>query len=72
MAGKPNLPSRRARLSLLQFRKKPRLPEAGRLMLAVRLDVATAAFTVDAERPSPFCREYSRRLTRPAARYQEA
>lgn len=47
-------------LSPLQYQKHLRLQEARRLMLAERLDAATAAFQVGYESPSQFSREYSR------------
>jgi AraC-like DNA-binding protein len=47
-------------LSPLQYQKQLRLQEARRLMLAERLDAATAAFQVGYESPSQFSREYSR------------
>lgn len=47
-------------LSPLQYQKQLRLQEARRLMLAERMDAATAAFQVGYESPSQFSREYSR------------
>ncbi len=47
-------------LSPLQYQKQMRLQEARRLMLAERLDAATAAFHVGYESPSQFSREYKR------------
>jgi transcriptional regulator GlxA family with amidase domain len=47
-------------LSPLQYQKQLRLQEARRLMLAERLDAATAAFEVGYESPSQFSREYNR------------
>lgn len=47
-------------LSPLQFQKQLRLQEARRLMLAERLDAATASFQVGYESPSQFSREYGR------------
>ncbi len=47
-------------LSPLQFQKQLRLQEARRLMLAERMDAATAAFQVGYESPSQFSREYNR------------
>jgi len=44
----------------LQYQKWLRLHEARRLMLAERLNTATAAFQVGYESPSQFSREYSR------------
>lgn len=47
-------------LSPLQYQKQLRLQEARRLMVAERLDAATAAFQVGYESPSQFSREYRR------------
>ena len=47
-------------ISPLQFQKQLRLQEARRLMLAERLDAASAAFQVGYESPSQFSREYNR------------
>jgi len=47
-------------LSPLRYQKQLRLQEARRLMLAERMDAATAAFQVGYESPSQFSREYSR------------
>lgn len=47
-------------MSPLQYQKWLRLQEARRLMLAERLDAASAAFRVGYESPSQFSREYSR------------
>jgi AraC-like DNA-binding protein len=47
-------------LSPLQFQKQLRLQEARRLMLAERMDAATAGFQVGYESPSQFSREYNR------------
>ena len=47
-------------LSPLQFQKQLRLQEARRLMLAERMDAASAAFQVGYESPSQFSREYNR------------
>lgn len=55
-------------LSPLQYQKQLRLQEARRLMLAERLDAATAAFQVGYESPSQFSREYSRMFGAPPLR----
>ncbi|HRY16189.1 MAG: AraC family transcriptional regulator [Candidatus Competibacteraceae bacterium] len=55
-------------LSPLQYQKQLRLQEARRLMLAERLDAATAAFQVGYESPSQFSREYSRLFGAPPLR----
>jgi AraC-like DNA-binding protein len=55
-------------LSPLQFQKQLRLQEARRLMLAERLDAATAAFRVGYESPSQFSREYNRQFGAPPLR----
>lgn len=55
-------------MSPLQYQKTLRLQEARRLMLAERLDAATAAFQVGYESPSQFSREYSRRFGAPPVR----
>ena len=55
-------------LSPLQFQKQLRLQEARRLMLAERLDAATAAFQVGYESPSQFSREYRRQFGAPPLR----
>jgi AraC-like DNA-binding protein len=55
-------------LSPLQFQKQLRLQEARRLMLADRMDAATAAFQVGYESPSQFSREYSRLFGAPPLR----
>jgi AraC-type DNA-binding domain-containing proteins len=47
-------------MSPLQYQKCLRLQEARRLMLAERLDAASAAYRVGYESPSQFSREYSR------------
>ena len=47
-------------MSPLQYQKKLRLNEARQLMLAERMDAASAAFQVGYESPSQFSREYSR------------
>jgi AraC-like DNA-binding protein len=47
-------------MSPLQYQKWLRLNEARRLMLAERMDAASAAFQVGYESPSQFSREYSR------------
>jgi AraC-like DNA-binding protein len=44
------------------------LNEARRLMLAERMDAATAAFQVGYESPSQFSREYGRRFGAPPLR----
>jgi len=55
-------------LSPLQFQKQLRLQEARRLMLAERMDAATAAFQVGYESPSQFSREYNRVFGAPPLR----
>jgi AraC-like DNA-binding protein len=55
-------------LSPLQYQKQLRLQEARRLMLAERLDAATAGFQVGYESPSQFSREYSRQYGAPPLR----
>ena len=55
-------------MSPLQYQKQLRLAEARRLMLAERLDAATAAFRVGYESPSQFSREYSRQFGAPPVR----
>ncbi|WP_243374762.1 AraC family transcriptional regulator [Geotalea sp. SG265] len=55
-------------LSPLQYQKQLRLQEARRLMLAERLDAATAAFEVGYESPSQFSREYNRMFGAPPLR----
>ena len=55
-------------LSPLQYQKQLRLQEARRLMLAERLDAATAAFQVGYESPSQFSREYDRLFGAPPLR----
>jgi transcriptional regulator GlxA family with amidase domain len=55
-------------LSPLQYQKQLRLQEARRLMLADRLDAASAAFQVGYESPSQFSREYSRQFGAPPLR----
>lgn len=55
-------------LSPLQYQKKLRLQEARRLMLADRMDAATAGFHVGYESPSQFSREYSRQFGAPPQR----
>ena len=55
-------------LSPLQFQKQLRLQEARRLMLAERMDAATAAFQVGYESPSQFSREYNRLFGAPPLR----
>lgn len=51
-----------------QHEKTLRLNEARRLMLAERLDAATAAFQVGCESPSQFSRAYSRQFGAPRLR----
>ncbi|HEX8960087.1 MAG TPA: AraC family transcriptional regulator [Geobacteraceae bacterium] len=55
-------------MSPLQYQKQLRLQEARRLMLAERLDAATAGFQVGYESPSQFSREYSRLFGAPPLR----
>lgn len=55
-------------LSPLQFQKQLRLHEARRLMLAERLDAASAGFQVGYESPSQFSREYNRLFGAPPLR----
>lgn len=55
-------------LSPLQFQKQLRLQEARRLMLAERMDAATAAIHVGYESPSQFSREYNRLFGAPPLR----
>ncbi len=55
-------------LSPLQYQKRLRLQEARRLMLAERMDAATAGFQVGYESPSQFSREYSRLFGSPPLR----
>ena len=55
-------------LSPLQFQKQLRLQEARRLMLAERLDAASAGFQVGYESPSQFSREYNRLFGAPPLR----
>lgn len=55
-------------MSPLQYQKQLRLQEARRLMLAERLDAATAAFQVGYESPSQFSREYNRLFGAPPLR----
>lgn len=55
-------------LSPLQYQKHLRLQEARRLMMAERLDAATAALHVGYESPSQFSREYSRMFGAPPLR----
>ena len=55
-------------LSPLQYQKQLRLQEARRLMLAERVDAATAAFHVGYESPSQFSREYNRLFGAPPLR----
>jgi AraC-like DNA-binding protein len=55
-------------MSPLQFQKRLRLNEARRLMLAERMDAASAAFFVGYESPSQFSREYRRLFGAPPLR----
>jgi AraC-like DNA-binding protein len=55
-------------MSPLQYQKWLRLNEARRLMLAERVDAATAAFQVGYESPSQFSREYGRLFGAPPLR----
>jgi len=55
-------------LSPLQYQKQLRLQEARRLMLAERMDAASAAFQVGYESPSQFSREYNRMFGAPPLR----
>jgi transcriptional regulator GlxA family with amidase domain len=55
-------------VSPLQYQKRLRLNEARRLMLAERLDAATAALQVGYESASQFSREYSRLFGSPPLR----
>mgnify|MGYP003605782355 CR=1 FL=1 len=55
-------------LSPLQSQKQLRLQDARRLMLAERLDAASAGFQVGYESPSQFSREYSRLFGAPPLR----
>jgi AraC-like DNA-binding protein len=55
-------------MSPLQYQKQLRLSEARRLMLAERLDAATAAYRVGYESPSQFSREYRRLFGAPPTR----
>jgi len=55
-------------LSPLQFQKQLRLQEARRLMMAERLDAASAAERVGYESPSHFSRDYARRFGAPPGR----
>ena len=55
-------------LSPLQYQKQLRLQEARRLMLAERMDAATAGFQVGYESPSQFSREYNRLFGAPPLR----
>lgn len=55
-------------LSPIQYQKHLRLQEARRLMLADRLDAATAAFQVGDESPSQFSREYNQLFGAPPLR----
>jgi len=55
-------------LSPLQFQKQLRLQEARRLMMAERLDAASAAEQVGYESPSHFSRDYAKRFGAPPGR----
>lgn len=55
-------------MSPLQYQKWMRLHEARRMMLAERMDAATASFNVGYESPSQFSREYSRLFGAPPLR----
>jgi len=55
-------------MSPLQFQKQLRLGEARRLMLAERVDAATAAYRVGYESASQFSREYGRQFGAPPMR----
>ena len=55
-------------ISPLQFQKQLRLRKARRLVLAEKLDAATAAFQVGYESPSQFSREYNRLFGAPPLR----
>jgi AraC-like DNA-binding protein len=55
-------------MSPLQYQKWLRLSEARRLMLAERLDAATASVRVGYESPSQFSREYRRLFGAPPSR----
>lgn len=55
-------------MSPLQYQKQLRLTEARRLMLADRVEAATAAYRVGYESPSQFSREYSRLFGAPPMR----
>lgn len=55
-------------MSPLQYQKQLRLAEARRLMLAERLDAATAGYRVGYESASQFSREYSRQFGAPPMR----
>jgi AraC-like DNA-binding protein len=52
----------------MQYQKQLRLHEARRLMLAERLDVGSAGYSVGYQSPSQFSREYSRLYGRPPLR----
>jgi AraC-like DNA-binding protein len=52
----------------MQYQKQLRLFEARRLMLAERLDVGSAGYSVGYQSPSQFSREYSRLYGRPPLR----
>ena len=55
-------------MSPLQYQKLLRLTEARRLMLADKVEAATAAYRVGYESPSQFSREYSRLFGAPPMR----
>ncbi|MDT7837499.1 AraC family transcriptional regulator [Aquabacterium sp. OR-4] len=55
-------------MSPLQYQKQLRLTEARRLMLADKVEAATAAYRVGYESPSQFSREYSRLFGAPPMR----
>jgi AraC-like DNA-binding protein len=55
-------------MSPLQYRKRLRLQEARRLLLAESIDAATAAHRMGYESPSQFSREYSRLFGAPPSR----
>ena len=55
-------------MSPLQYQKQLRLQEARRLMFALAMDAARAAYEVGYESPSQFSREYRRLFGNPPAR----
>ena len=55
-------------ISVTCYQKQLRLQEARRLMLAERMDAATAAIHVGYESPSQFSREYNRLFGAPPLR----